>query len=242
MLGSGEDHHYTAEDAAARVERLRRIGEPQPNATGVHVFASGSLIHHPELPEALTGFGVATLAGYRRAFNKVSSHPGCLKARSMGAFAVPELELDDGDRWRSIVLGTEARQGRAIRGVLLGYPEEARAELLARLDRREAGYRRATLPARHAASGASFEAIVYLTDASIALSIAEQAAVLANATSRVEPTLAEWRIGLYYLERVRASLRTLDIPDPDLESLAAAVHALGPGPWRDLVAAASESA
>jgi cation transport regulator ChaC len=219
----------TAAEAAARVAGLRALGWRRG---ALHVFATGSLIYHPECVEELVGYDLGTLAGHRRVFNQRSTRPGCAKDRSIGAFPAPGF--DEGPIWRSLMLGTEPAPHGQLRGVLLAYRGTG---VLASMDQREAGYSRTEVVVRHDRTGEALTAVAYMNAPAVALSLDEQARVLANATARPDRTLAEARIGLYYLERVRAALRTLHVVDPDLEAVAAAVHALGPGPWRALVAA-----
>ena len=181
----------------------------------VRVFAYGSLIGQPELPDALLRTTPATLPGWRRSFNKRSRNRGTPVAE---AFAGPTAAGFERDGHRdSLALGTEA--GGAMVGAVLHYPSEVRDELLARLDRREgffpsrplaSGYVRRRVEVR--VEGLPLSALTYLSnpDPNGAFRVpstwdaAARARVLIAASPR-EPRDPEWR-GLHYLEGVRASL------------------------------------
>lgn len=104
----------------------------------VFVFAYGSLMFSPELPERLVSRQPGTLHGHQRAFNKRSGPRACRPEHRL----YPELEESLPYRFRgpaSLALGT--RPGASMRGVLLGYREEDRDDLFTRLDAREGVWR-----------------------------------------------------------------------------------------------------
>jgi cation transport regulator ChaC len=209
------------------------------------VFAYGSLIGQPELPDALRSAVPATLPGWRRSFNKRSANRGTPVAEAFAVETAAGFERD-GHR-HSLALGTEV--GGAMAGAVLRYPGAVRDELLATLDRREgffprrppaaSGYVRRRVEVR--VDGAPVEAITYLSnpDPSGAFRVpsdwdaAARARVLVAASPR-SPRASDWR-GLHYLEGVRGSLLAAGVVDPELEALAQAIRAVD-GPWVERVA------
>ncbi len=239
-----------------RTRRRQRRGElrcagtpPRSPMRSFFLFGYGSLLYAPELPEAVLRLVPARLDGYRRAFNKLSRSRLCAVAESYDAFPDVPGVFVDGDRYRSLVLGTEVSAGACIEGMLLEYPEERRAEVLAVTDRREAydpkrpsrrnGYLRRPVDVVRTDTRAALSCETWLTNTDPAqryrapeMDLAAQAKVLVNATPR-----RAWREtdgGLPYLEGTRDALRGVGIVDPDLESLADQVRAL-PGPWVERV-------
>ena len=217
------------------------------------MFAYGSLMFEPELPEAVIERVPARLPGWRRTFNKISLRRATPRDQSFDAFEDVPREFRRGDRNLSLALGTEpAAPDDAIVGELQVYPGAVREELLRLLDRREGfdaarpmvenGYRRAEVEVVRD-NGAQAKAITYLTNDTpgCALVVGEEcdlatrARILVNATPRASQS-GEGAIarGLEYLEGCRASLRAVGIVDPALEELAGAIRAR-PGAWVERV-------
>ena len=104
------------------------------------VFAFGSLIGAPELPDAVIARYPAVLSGHRRAFNKISSSRSCTIAFAIGNTRGLPTEFDIAGRRprrRSLVLGTEVDDRGCIEGVVIEYGAERAAEALALTDQRD---------------------------------------------------------------------------------------------------------
>lgn len=215
----------------------------------LRLFGYGSLLYAPEIPDAVLERIPARLDGYRRAFNKLSRGRVCPRSESYDAFSdMPEIFVD-GNRYRSLVLGTEAAADACIEGVILVYPATRREEVLKLTDRREGyrpdrsswlnGYlRREVMVVRHD-TGEVARCETWLTNTdprqryqAPELTLEERAKVLVNATPRRAWQHADG--GLPYLEHTRATLLEASIIDPSLEALAQAIRAL-PGPWVERV-------
>jgi hypothetical protein len=215
------------------------------------LFAYGSLLYDPELPEELVCMTPARLVGWERSFNKRSVRRGCERDESFAAFGTDEEFFRRG-RYHSLVLGTVESAGGWIDGALLSYPAAAGLEVLRRMDRREGfddgrppienDYNRLRVTVTtldpdkdciaawvyHANSDPSAPFAV-----DPGMSLAERAATLINATPRAMSTESDSR-GLGYLEQVRMWLWLNGIVDPAAERLVAAVYNL-PGPWLERI-------
>ncbi len=210
----------------------------------VHLFGYGSLMSHPERPEAVAVRTPARLRGVRRAFNKRSAARGC-RAEVACAAAGP-LGFERGGHRDSLALGTEVAAGSAMVGLVLSYPATLAGEVLAATDAREGydpearledcGYVRAEVRVEPLGGGPALTAWTWLSNEApdarwhlpASVPLADRAAILAAATPRVAQPRP---LGLRYLEDVRATLLAHGIVDPDLERLAAQVLTLQ-GPWR----------
>ncbi|MBX2803758.1 MAG: gamma-glutamylcyclotransferase [Myxococcales bacterium] len=199
--------------------------------SGVRVFAYGSLISEPELPQHVQRRVVARLDGWHRTFNTRSESRGCPAAARPRRAAVPGFEIG-GDR-RSLVLGTAP--GGHIDGMLLTYPGAVRAELLARLQRREGpGYRHTQVQVTAGDLPCTAHAWLTAPDSQrrVDLPLEAQAAILAAATP-VRDVDGRAR-GANYLFDVVEALAAVGVEDPELQRLAAATrlaiaHAGDPG-------------
>jgi len=205
------------------------------------VFAYGSLISDPELPEAVTHHYWARLDGYARRFNKRSMARGAPLEESHADDPAASRAFVRRDHVDSLALGLEPRDDAHVVGRVQVYPRAVSAALIERLDMRE-GYHRGEPAARSGyvpvvrtvhrlGDGASLEALLYLTNPESSLVVppslpdAERAGILIAATPR---TRAPRPAGVDYLVAVRAALARDDIFDPSLERQARAVAALGP--------------
>ncbi len=222
----------------------------RPDRSGWRLFGYGSLIATPEIPDRVLGRNLAHLSGWRRSFNKRSPGRGCSKRDAYDAFdAVPEAFRQV--EWNpSLAVGTAADPHGEIAGVALKYAAADEAAVLAETDVREGydasadvarlGYLRQRVSIR--VDGKTADAWTYLSNPGgsyhldPAHSLADRAQILINATPRPgTPSFQDGHArGLGYLEQLRDGLLALDVLDPVLEDMAAAVHAIA-GPWRQHV-------
>ncbi len=185
------------------------------------VFAYGSLMYEPELPDAVLERFPARLSGHHRRFSKRARSRGCPADVAPAVPAVPGF-VEHGFRF-SLVLGTEP--GGQIDGLALRYDPAHADAALARIERREgAAYLRTALPIR-AADGRIVEAWVWLSNPDSALlvdlDVAQQAAVLRAATPTRD---VDGRArGAGYLRGVARVLDQLGTPDPRIDALIDAV-------------------
>lgn len=215
------------------------------------IFGYGSLIFAPERPDHVLGLHPARLRGFRRTFSRRARSRSCARHMSFDAFTdVPDAYRTDDLNW-SLALGTQPDSAAVMDGFVVEYPVERRPEVLAVTDRRESydatrpslenGYLRAEYEV-FVPNGVR-PALVYLSNPDPRtegfvpehLSLVERAKILINATPRdAQPGDFTDARGLQYLEGVRRGLARTNVVDPDLEALAAEVHALD-GPWRALL-------
>lgn len=203
------------------------------------IFAYGSLLASPELPEVVTGPFPARLEGYRRSFNKRSVARGCRPAEALEltdeSWQPPPL-FRAGDLHCSLVLGAVEDPAASLIGGVLEYPVEVADHALRAIDRREGAYAKhkpsralGYVRMRHAVhrldTGERQETFVYVSNprpndwlVPPEMSVEERARILFTATPRTPPRRA---LGMYYLEEVRAALLAAGgIIDPELEELA----------------------
>ncbi|MGM0576491.1 MAG: gamma-glutamylcyclotransferase [Myxococcota bacterium] len=212
----------------------------------ITVFAYGSLMFSPELPDALLRRERARLPGHRRDFNKRSIPRGCpaREARWPG-LEVPDGFVADGAH-HSLALGTMPEPGAALDGMILTYPRDVEDLLLEHLNRREGvrddrppeenSYVRVVAPARTRA-GREVEAVTYLSNDrgrfhTPGLTLEEQARVLLHATPREDRGRA---LGVHYLLGSHRALREGGVTDAYLDDLVATVARLE-GPWQEALA------
>ncbi|TNE89774.1 MAG: hypothetical protein EP330_10215 [Deltaproteobacteria bacterium] len=194
----------------------------------VRVFAYGSLIFSPELPERVRERRPAVLRGHRRAFNKRSGPRACARDEQL----FPHLADTLPQRFQgpaSLALGT--LPGDAMRGVVLGYDENDADELFARLDQREGVWRdqpehtwsyRPSEVALDTPDGA-VEAVAWLSNPTgdwheHALTGDEVVRILLHATPR---EVGDYARGVDYLLQTWRALREIGVEDPHLDDLIA---------------------
>ena len=205
------------------------------------VFAYGSLIFDPELPEAVSNHYWARLDGFARRFNKRSPARGAITAESWADDPAASLAFVTRDHADSLAMGLEPNSAAHVVGRVLVYPKNVASSLIARLDARE-GYRRGeplnhsgyvpvVRPVHRLGDGAALDALLYLSNAESPLILPpsvpdhERAGILVAATPR-HPALRP--AGIDYLAELRRALATDGIFDPALERQARAVADLGP--------------
>ena len=187
-------------------------------------------------PELMVKEEWVTLYGYERAFHKQSWVRGCHPDDAvLNPEGVPE-RFKTPVRNLSLVLGLKPNPEAFVLGYLQTYPADVAADVLKQLDRRE-GFD-PSRPSEELAylrgpcrvvdeEGTSREALTYFTNPASekvddSLSIESQAAILAAATS-AEGNGSKAR-GLFYLEGVRAALRTAGHHDQILEALSGCAY------------------
>ena len=186
----------------------------------LYVFGYGSLIFEPTRPDLVADVTLATLPGWRRAFNKRSHARGC--PRSAARHHVPHADWHDrftlGDHLLGLALGTAP--GGAMDGALLSYPEARASEVLAAIDRREGhGYVRQAVSVR--TERGRVHAWTWLTNPNADLFEPDldpetTAAILHRATARRGHPKA---VGAEYLRHSRQAVRDLDGATPFLDQL-----------------------
>ncbi len=200
------------------------------------LFAYGSLMAERVCPEHIEHEELVILRGFERAFHKVSWVRGChpddavLDVQNVGdRFREPERNL-------SLVLGLRPQKDSHVFGFLQTYGSDVALEVLEKLDAREGfdpkrpvqelAYLRRPCVVEDAA-GRRVKALTYFTNPTSdmildTLSIEEQAAILAAATSKpVEGGISR---GLFYLEGVRCALRDHQRLDQNLEALSGCAY------------------
>ena len=180
------------------------------------VFAYGSLMYEPELPEAVLDRRPARLVGWHRAFRIRSLTRGCPASHAPDLPAVAGFE--EGGERHSLVLGT-ARGGH-IDGLALIYPDHVQAELTRHLHRREGpGYQPQPITVETAKH--TLPATTFVTnpecDRVVDLALPDQAQILAAATP-VRDVDGRAR-GAAYLEGVLRCLDEMEVWDPRMEAL-----------------------
>ena len=206
----------------------------------LHVFAYGSLVFDPELPESIRSSFWARLDGYTRRFNKRSPVRGARTGENHAGDPNASAAFVQQDRADSLAMGLEPSPDAHVVGRVFTYPKNTASTLIARLDDRE-GYHRGQ-PTR--ASGyvpivrqvfrlgdsAAFEALLYCANPESPLILppavpdSERAGILVAATPKVA---GEKSCGVDYLAELRRTLAAEGIFDPALERQAHAVAALG---------------
>lgn len=211
------------------------------------VFAYGSLIYRPELPDALIECRPGYLAGQSRAFNKRSRTRCCAQSETYNAFPDVAPQFLVNGIYQSLVLGTESKPDDRLEGVIQRYHPSAANQLREHLDQREGydarredhlnGYIRCEQEVFDVTGASVGQAVVYLTNpnpkcqyrVTSELTLAQRAQILINATPK-NPSADE---GLLYLEGVRHALARHKIVDPYLEALTREVLSFD-GPWHSI--------
>jgi len=207
----------------------------------LHVFAYGSLVFEPELPEAILNSFWARLDGFSRRFNKRSPVRGTPIARSHAhdpAAAPTFLNRDHAD---SLAMGLDPEPDAHVVGRVFVYPKNIASTLIARLDDREgyhrgqstraSGYVPVVRPVFRLGDSAAFDALMYISNPESPLILptsfpdSDRAGILVAATPRERGGRL---CGVDYLAQLRRTLAADGIFDPALERQARAVAALGP--------------
>lgn len=204
----------------------------------LHVFAFGSLMFDPELPDRVRAVRPARLVGHQRAFNKASVPRACRAHEvAWATLHVPGGFVRDG-RPVSLALGT--RPGGEMRGRVLRYDRADAPAVLAALDRREGvfadrpassqSYLPAQLPVE--TPDGTVEARVYLSNPggdwhADDLDLRQTIAVLLRATPRRRPPRAK---GVWYLLETWETLQQAGIVDAHIEALVDTLRR-SDGPW-----------
>ena len=198
--------------------------------TCVNIFAYGSLLYEPELPDAIQTVQLCQLSGFRRQFNKWSHVRGCRPSLSRWPdLRVPSF-FQTSTLNRSLVLGTEPGEGMI--GLVQSYPLSVREQLLERLDRREgyrenapvseSGYLRERVSLTPLDGGAALTGWTYVKNPTSpfyrpAIPDETVARILARATPRGAQDSK--RKGLDYFVGIVVALRRFGVHDPDMETL-----------------------
>lgn len=214
----------------------------------IHVFAYGSLVDEPELPDDLLDARPSRLTDHVRRMDKTSAPRGCTDEE---AWLPPDPSMA---RWShrgrrlSLALGVVAHPGGHVDGMLLTYPATVRERLVDRLDRREGfvpgrateeqGYLRAEVGVTVADEAVT--ALTYLSNPGGRWDAARwgltwtrddaataAARVLLYATPRSPEGPAR---GFRYLWNLRRCLARHGIRDPMVEEVLDEVQRLAPGP------------
>ena len=199
------------------------------------LFGYGSLLYDPERPDALVDRFVARLDGWSRRFNKPSRPRGILRRHADWHGPLPELPdeaftLDEA--YLSLALGTTP--GGWIDGEVLVYRDDATADVMARMNRREGvvpgrpperdHYRCVEVEVQ--AGSRQVWATTWMSNPGgdwhvAGLTIAQEAAILRRATPRVPRAHAK---GARYLFGVEDGLRERGVYDAYVSELAEAVR------------------
>ncbi|TNF25871.1 MAG: hypothetical protein EP329_22165 [Deltaproteobacteria bacterium] len=212
-----------------------------PMAGTLLVFAYGSLISDPELPELVSHRFWARLDGFSRRFNKRSPARGARIEHSWADDPAASRAFVHAGHADSLALGLEPDPDAHVVGCVFAYPKHVASSLIVQLDAREgfhrgeatrhSGYVPVVRTVHGLADGAAVEALLYLANADCPLVLptsvpdSERARILVAATPRIP---APRPAGVDYLADVRRALAVEGIFDPALERQARAVAELGP--------------
>jgi len=189
-------------------------------STKLRLFAYGSLIYEPELPEALIDSVPGRWEGTRRSFNKISFGRGCLVHESSAPVVTDFVR---GNRRLSLVLGTEPGDG--LHGFVLRYPESAATEVLRRVNIRE-GTDYVETEIEVALADGQVKARTWVTNPHCASYLGDLAddrvaSILRHATPDRVGSKAQ---GIAYLEGVRAALTEVGLRDDYLDGVSLAIR------------------